>query len=217
MGFSALPSGAGKLPASLPPTVACMLGGTATGRYPDGAILEFGDLPERIEHRIGQLVGGCLVVAERDEDGTGRRSLVGACIQRNLAAPRLHRDDLPGPDSQALELQGFDEARFREDARAHAVRAITQDLALEAVARTEDIEVTPEELGREVASIAASLGRDPKEVATSLDRSGQIVALAGDIIRSKALDILVEHATVTPEDASGSVGIAGESRSEGAS
>jgi hypothetical protein len=54
-------------------------------------------------------------------------------------------------------------------------------------------------------------------IATSLDRSGQIVALAGDIIRSKALDILVEHATVTPEDASGSVGIAGESRSEGAS
>ena len=118
---------------------------------------------------------------------------------------------------QALGLQGFDEARFREDARAHAIRAITQDLALEAVARTEDVEVTPEELGREVASIAASLGRDPKEVATSLDRSGQIVALAGDIIRSKALDILVEHATVTPEDASGSVGIAGESRSEGAS
>ncbi|MFM8944767.1 MAG: trigger factor [Actinomycetota bacterium] len=118
---------------------------------------------------------------------------------------------------QALAAQGFDEARFREDARAHAIRAITQDLALEAVARTEDIEVTPEELGREVASIAASLGRDPKEVATSLDRSGQIVALAGDIIRSKALDILVEHAAVTPEVASGGAAPAGESRSEGAS
>ena len=95
--------------------------------------------------------------------------------------------------------------------------ALAAVIGPEAVARTEDIEVTPEELGREVASIAASLGRDPKEVATSLDRSGQIVALAGDIIRSKALDILVEHATVTPEDPSGSAGIAGESRSEGAS
>jgi hypothetical protein len=32
-----------------------------------------------------------------------------------------------------------------------------------------------------------------------LDRSGQVVTLAGDIIRSKALDILVERADITEE------------------
>jgi trigger factor len=69
------------------------------------------------------------------------------------------------------------------------------------VARTEDLEVTAEELGREIAKIAAALGRDPKEVAKTLDRSGQVVALAGDIIRSKALDVLVERANVLEEDA----------------
>jgi trigger factor len=97
---------------------------------------------------------------------------------------------------QLLEAQGFDELRFRADARAHAVRAIKGDLVLESVARREELEVTPEELGREIASLAQALGRDAKEVATSLDRSGQVVALAGDIIRSKALDVLVEHADV---------------------
>ena len=100
---------------------------------------------------------------------------------------------------QLLEAQGFDELRFRADARGHAVRAITADLVLEAVARAEDVQVTTEELGREIGGLAQALGRDPKEVAKSLDKTGQVVSLAGDIIRSKALDILVEHANVKQE------------------
>jgi len=100
---------------------------------------------------------------------------------------------------EVLGAQGWDELRFRADARAHAVRAIVADLVLEAVARQEGIQVTAEELGREIAAIAASLGRDPKEVAATLDRTGQIVTLAGDIIRSKALDLLVEHAEIASE------------------
>jgi trigger factor len=103
---------------------------------------------------------------------------------------------------QLLELQGFDEERFRADARDHSVRAIRSDLALEAVARQEGLEVTAEEIGMEIAQLAAALGREPKEVATSLDRSGQVVTLAGDIVRTKALDVLVEHAEITPEDGS---------------
>jgi trigger factor len=97
---------------------------------------------------------------------------------------------------QLLRTQGFDELRFRADARDHAIRAIKADLVLEAVARQEDLQVTPEELGREIAGLAQALGREPKDLAKSLDRSGQVVALAGDIIRSKALDLLVEHADI---------------------
>jgi trigger factor len=100
---------------------------------------------------------------------------------------------------ELLKLQGLDEERFRADAREHAVRAIMADLVLEGVARSEDLQVTAEELGSESGQLAKALGREPKEVATTLDRSGQVVALAGDIIRSKALDVLVEHADVTPE------------------
>lgn len=100
---------------------------------------------------------------------------------------------------QLLEMQGFDLLRFRSDARAHSIRAIKADLALEAVARAEDIQVTAEELGKEIGRLAAALGRDPKEVAKQLDRSGQVVSLAGDILRSKALDVLVEHASIVPE------------------
>jgi len=101
--------------------------------------------------------------------------------------------------TQLLETQGFDELRFRADARDHAIRAIKADLVLEAVARQEGIEVTAEEIGREIGSLAAAIGREPKDLAKSLNRSGQVVALAGDIIRSKALDLLVEHADISPD------------------
>ena len=103
-----------------------------------------------------------------------------------------------------LELQGWDEARLREDSREHAIRAIKSDLVLEGIARNASLEVTAEEIGAEIAVLAQAYGREPKAVAKDLERSGQVVTLAGDIIRTKALDLLVERADVDteqPEDA----------------
>ncbi len=95
-----------------------------------------------------------------------------------------------------LELQGWDEARLREDSRQHAIRAIKSDLVLEGIARDASLEVTAEEIGAEIAVLAQAYGREPKAVAKDLERSGQVVTLAGDIIRTKALDLLVERADI---------------------
>jgi trigger factor len=102
---------------------------------------------------------------------------------------------------QVLEAQGWDELRFRSDARAHAIRAIQADLVLEAVARAEEINVTAEDLDREIHDLAQASGREPKEVRKILERSGQVTSLAGDIIRTKALDLLVESADISTEGA----------------
>src|SRR4029077_11213801 len=100
---------------------------------------------------------------------------------------------------QVLESQGWDEARLREDSRDHAIRAIESDLVLEGIARTEKLEVRADEIGAQIAVLAQAYGREPKELAKALDRSGQVVTLAGDIIRGKALDLLVERADIEPE------------------
>jgi trigger factor len=100
-----------------------------------------------------------------------------------------------------LELQGWDEDRLRQDSRDHAIRAIKSDLVLEAIARSASIEVTAEEIGAEIAVLAQAYGREPKAVAKDLERTGQVVTLAGDIIRSKALDLLVERADIETEPA----------------
>ncbi len=100
---------------------------------------------------------------------------------------------------QLLEAQGWDEDRLREDSRDHAIRAIKSDLVLESVARSEELEVTADEIGAEISQLAQAYDREPKELATQLERSGQIVTLAGDIIRGKALDLLVERADIDTE------------------
>ena len=95
-----------------------------------------------------------------------------------------------------LKASGVDELEFRSDARAHAIRAIKADLALEAVARAEDLQVTDEDLDEAVRQVAADIGRDPKETRKLLEQGGAITSLAGDIIRKKALDRVVERAEV---------------------
>jgi trigger factor len=96
-----------------------------------------------------------------------------------------------------LESQGWDELRFRSDARSHAVRALKSELVLEAVARQEEVKATREELEAEIRALAETTGKDAREVMKILERSGQVGSLAGDIIRSKALDLLVEAADVS--------------------
>ena len=67
-----------------------------------------------------------------------------------------------------LELQGWDEARLREDSRQHAIRAIKSDLVLEGIARSASLDVTAEEIGAEIAVLAQAYGREPKAVAKDL-------------------------------------------------
>jgi trigger factor len=102
---------------------------------------------------------------------------------------------------EVLAAQGWDELRFRSDARSHALRGIKADLVLEAVARQEELSVTAEDLEKEFQNLAESTGRDAKEIRKILERSGQVASLAGDIIRSKALDLLVGAADVSTEGA----------------
>jgi trigger factor len=98
-----------------------------------------------------------------------------------------------------LAASDVDELQFRSDARSHALRAIRADLALEAVARAEGLQVTEEDLDKVVQALAREMGANVKEIRRHLDSSGQISSLAGDIIRDKALDLVVQHAEVVGE------------------
>ena len=101
---------------------------------------------------------------------------------------------------QMLELQGWDRDRLRrgqpgprrprDQGRPRAGRRCAGGRAWRS---------RPRSWAPQIGQMAQAYDRDPKELAKQLDRSGQIVTLAGDIIRSKALDILVERADITEE------------------
>jgi trigger factor len=91
---------------------------------------------------------------------------------------------------------GSTELEMRSELRKQAERAVTAELLLEEIAREQKIDVTNEDLGREIGIAAARAGRDPQEVAKEVASSGRLGAIAADIMRRKALDHVVAVADV---------------------
>ncbi|HJW35783.1 MAG TPA: trigger factor [Actinomycetes bacterium] len=79
------------------------------------------------------------------------------------------------------------------DLRAQAERAVKAQLVLEAVAAAEGFEASVEEVEAEIRRQAQRVGRDPEEVRRAL-ADGRVGVITGDILRSKALAFMVEHA-----------------------
>jgi trigger factor len=127
-------------------------------------------------------------------------SLIVEETDHRIAHARERAERMGTTLEEMLKMQGWDEERLREDSRGHAIRAIKSDLVLEGIARSASFEVTAEELGAEIALLAQAYDREPKALAKELQRTGQVVTLAGDIIRGKALDLLVERADIKSED-----------------
>jgi trigger factor len=106
-------------------------------------------------------------------------SAQGASIERYMQMNDLDADALRG--------------RFREQAE----RNLTLRLGLDAVASAEGLQVTEDDRNKEIERIAERAERDPDEVREILDEREDWESVDGDILRSKALDLLVERAEVT--------------------
>ncbi|HEY4790610.1 MAG TPA: trigger factor, partial [Actinomycetes bacterium] len=105
---------------------------------------------------------------------------------------------------QYLEALGQTSEDVEADLRAQAERAVRAQLVLEAVAKAEGLEASDEEVEAEIRRQAQRVGRDPEEVRRALG-DGRAGVISGDILRSKALAYMVEHAEQTdpaPDDAS---------------
>ena len=95
------------------------------------------------------------------------------------------------------EQAGLTELEIRRDVRAQAGRSVKAELLLEEIAREQEVEVTDEDLGKEIAILAQRTQQQPQDIAKSLAESGRVRALAADIMRRKALDYLVENVNVS--------------------
>jgi trigger factor len=105
---------------------------------------------------------------------------------------------------QYLEAIGQTSDDIEADLRAQSERAVKAQLVLEAVAKAEGLEATDEEVDAELRRQAEQVGRTPDEVRKALG-DGRVGVISGDILRSKALAFMVEHAEQhdpAPDDAS---------------
>lgn len=96
---------------------------------------------------------------------------------------------------QYLQATGSTAEQVEADLRAQSERAVKAQLVLEAVAAAEGLEATAEEIEAEMRRQAERVGRSPEEIRKALG-GGDGSVIRGDILRTKALAFLVEHAEV---------------------
>ena len=104
---------------------------------------------------------------------------------------------------QYLKAQNLTEGQIEADLRNQADRNVRAQLILEEIGRREGFQVSEDELREEVRYHAETLRTDPAQLAKELGERGRLMAIAGDIIRRKALNLLVERAEVKDEDSTG--------------
>ncbi len=92
---------------------------------------------------------------------------------------------------------GIDWNAFREGQREAAREAVAGTLVLDEVARREHLDVTAEEIEREVSRYAERLGRAPAAVRAGLDKEGGLSRVAAGLRREKSIDFVMARATMT--------------------
>ena len=99
---------------------------------------------------------------------------------------------------QYLEASGSTQEQVEADLRAQAERAVRVQLVLDEVAAAEGLQASDAEVDAEIARQAQRAGRDVGEYRRRVEQGPGVGAIRGDILRSKALALLVEHADVRP-------------------
>ncbi len=112
-----------------------------------------------------------------------------------LREVRQHGMSLP----DYLEVLKMNEDELRAAQRRAAERSIGADFLLDEIAKAEGMNVTRAELDEEVEHLSKRAGKTPDELRRDIVQAGRVEALAGDILRRKVLDYLVEQANITDE------------------
>jgi trigger factor len=93
----------------------------------------------------------------------------------------------------------IDWAQFREAQRESARDAVASALALDEIARRENLVVSPEDLDKEIEQFALRAGRTPPVVRAQLEKEGGISRLYAGLRREKAVDFAMSHAKMSTE------------------
>ena len=92
---------------------------------------------------------------------------------------------------------GIDWNAFRESQRDPAREAVGGALALDEVARREHLDVTEEEVEREIARYGERTGRTPAAVRARLEKEGGMARIYAGLRREKSIDFLMARATIS--------------------
>src|SRR5262245_22522423 len=92
---------------------------------------------------------------------------------------------------------GIDWNAFRESQSEVARSTVAAALVLDEVTRREGIDVTDDDVEREVASYAERTGRTPAAVRAALEKEGGLSRIAAGLRREKSIDFVMSRVTIS--------------------
>lgn len=101
---------------------------------------------------------------------------------------------------QYLQITGTTPEMFREQLREQAEVSARVDLALRAVAESENIEVTDDELDKELRVLATQLDQPLETIREQLETAGRLKAIRSDMRIRAALQWVTERAEIVDEN-----------------
>jgi trigger factor len=97
-----------------------------------------------------------------------------------------------------LEGEGrLEDAAHRAEVTEESTKTFQAQMVLDAIAEKEDIQVGEQELIQYLVQSAQQYGMAPNDFIKAISENGQVPAFVGEVARRKALNIVLEAATVT--------------------
>lgn len=94
------------------------------------------------------------------------------------------------------EAEGTTAEEYEAQARTQATSAVKAQLVLDQLAEQLGLEVSDDDVSGEIVRHAQQNNASPQQIAEVIQQQGSIGALVGDILRRKAIDAIVEAATL---------------------
>lgn len=94
------------------------------------------------------------------------------------------------------EAEGTTAEEYEQTARTQATNAVKSQLVLDQLANQLELEVSDEDVNDEIVRHAQRNNASPQQIAEVIQRQGSIGALVGDILRRKAIDAILDAATL---------------------
>jgi trigger factor len=139
-----------------------------------------------------QIAQGAVDAAQFETPG----SLVDSRLERriqNLEHELSHREATLDDYLKSTEKT---REEFDAEVRTEVEQEVRQELVLDEIARREDIVASPEEIENHYHQVATAMGQPVEEIVKRLD----VETARASILQRKALDLLIERASITRED-----------------
>lgn len=129
--------------------------------------------------------------------------MVDAEVDGQLSQIQAQADQFGVEVEDLFEMEGVDREEWEEQTRTNAESQVKARLVLDQLAEDLELEVSDEDVSREIMRHAQQNQVSPQQVAETIQQQGTLGALVGDILRRKAIDAIYDEADLegAPDDA----------------